>query len=315
MTDSKPKIFVARRLPDAVEARLTADYDATLNSGDQPYSGDEIIAGSEGYDGVVVTPTDHMTAEVIERLPASVSVLATFSVGFDHINVDAAKARGLVVTNTPDVLTDATADLAFALLLAAARGIPWADRYVRAGAFVGWTPGLGVGLDVTGRTLGIVGAGRIGRALAERARGFRMEVLLHGRSGGTSLHELLERSDFVSLHVPLTAETRHLIGAAELARMKPSAVLVNTSRGAVVDEAALVRALRERSIAAAALDVVEREPALAPGLAALPNVVLAPHLGSATHATRDRMAEIAAQNVVACATGAPLPTAVVSGRR
>ncbi len=168
---------------------------------------------------------------------------------------------------------------------------------------------------MAGRTLGIVGAGRIGRAVAERAGGFRMEVLACTRSGGTPLAELLRRSDFVSLHVPLTPETRHLIAAPELTQMKRSAVLVNTARGAVVDEAALVRALRERRIAAAALDVFEHEPALAPGLVELPNVLLAPHVGSATVATRDRMAEIAARNVVACLAGRSLPSAVVEGRR
>ena len=267
-----------------------------------------------GVDAFLCLLTDRVDAAVLaggDRL----RIVANMAVGTDNVDLAAAERLGIAVSNTPDVLTDATADLAFALLLAAARAIPWGDRYVRAGAFTSWTPQLGVGHDVTGRTLGIVGAGRIGRAVAERAAGFRMEVLLRGRNGGTALGELLERSDYVSLHVPLTDETRHLIGAAELARMKPTAVLVNTSRGPVVDEAALVRALRERTIAAAALDVFEREPALAPGLAGLPNVVLAPHLGSATRATRDRMAEIAAQNVVACATGVPLPTAVLEGRR
>lgn len=300
--------FRVRVSPGVPEAGLRLLERAGL---DVERGGPEEIGGIDGFLCLLSDRVDEAVLAAGDRL----RIVANMAVGTDNVDLAAAERLGVAVTNTPDVLTDATADLAFALLLAAARGIPWADRYVRAGAFVGWTPELGVGLDVTGRTLGIVGAGRIGRALAERARGFRMEVLLHGRSGGTSLHELLERSDYVSLHVPLTAETRHLIGAAELARMKPSAVLVNTSRGAVVDEAALVRALRERSIAAAALDVFEREPALAPGLAALPNVVLAPHLGSATYATRDRMAEIAAQNVVACATGAPLPTAVVGGRR
>jgi glyoxylate reductase len=186
---------------------------------------------------------------------------------------------------------------------------------VRAGGFRGWTPQLGVGLDVAGRTLGIVGAGRIGRAVAERASGFRMTVLACTRTGGTPLQELLERSDFVSLHVPLTPETRHLIAEPELRRMKPTAVLVNTARGPVIDEAALVRALRDGQIAAAGLDVFEREPALAAGLRELSNVVLAPHVGSATRATRERMAEIAAANIVACLAGEPLPSAVLEGRR
>src|SRR5262249_5334269 len=222
----------------------------------------------------------------------------------------AARARGIAVSNTPDVLTDATADLAFALLLAAARRLPWADRFVRGGGFTGWRPDLGLGLDVTGRTLGIVGYGRIGRAVAERARGFRMQTVWRGRSGGTPLDELLAQSDFVSLHAPLTPETRHLIGERELRLMRPHAVLVNTARGPLVDEAALVRALREGWIAGAGLDVFEREPALAPGLAELPQVVLAPHVGSATPATRDRMAEIAARNIVAALAGQPIPNRV-----
>ena len=237
------------------------------------------------------------------------------AVGTDNVDLGAAQRLGIAVSNTPDVLTDATADLVFALLLAAARGLVWADRLVRAGGFTGWTPELGVGLDVTGRTLGIVGAGRIGRAVAERAKGFRMRVLERRASGGMPLPELLERSDFVSLHVPLTEATRHLIAEPELRRMQPHAVLVNTSRGAVIDERALVRALREGWIAGAALDVFEDEPDLAPGLVSLPNVVLTPHLGSATLATRDRMAEIAATNITACLAGEPLPTGVVDGRR
>ncbi len=181
----------------------------------------------------------------------------------------------------------------------------------RGGGFVGWRPDLGIGLDVTGRTLGIVGWGRIGRAVAERARGFRMEVIWHGRTGGSSLDELLANSDFVSLHVPLTPETRHLIGERELRRMRPHALLVNTARGPIVDEAALVRALREGWIAGAGLDVFEREPALTPGLADLPQVVLAPHLGSETTATRARMADLAAENIVAALRGQPIPNRVV----
>lgn len=237
-------------------------------------------------------------------------IVANMAVGTDNIDLAAASRLGIAVSNTPDVLTDATADLTFALLLAAARRLAWADRYVRGGGFVGWNPEVGIGLDVTGRTLGIIGAGRIGRAVAERARGFKMDVLLHSRSAGLPLDELLERSDFVSLHVPLSPATRHLIGAAEFARMKRSAVLVNTARGPIVDEAALVRALREGQIAAAGLDVFEHEPALAPGLRDLPQVVLAPHIGSATIATRARMAEVAARNIVAALRGEPIPNRV-----
>ena len=263
----------------------------------------------DGCDGLLCLLTDRIDAELLEHAKG-LRIVANMAVGTDNVDLEAARRLGISVSNTPDVLTDATADLAFALLLAAARKLVWADRLVRAGGFTGWSPELGVGVDVTERTLGIVGFGRIGRAVAERAQGFRMQVLEHRRSGGVPLDELLECSDFVSLHVPLTPETRHLIGEAELARMKPTAVLINTARGPIVDEAALVRALRERRIAGAGLDVFEREPALEAGLAALPNVVLSPHLGSATVATRERMAEIAAQNIVACARGEPLPTRV-----
>jgi glyoxylate reductase len=262
-----------------------------------------------GADALLCLLTDRIDARFLESA-RQLRIVANMAVGTDNIDLAAAARLGIPVSNTPDVLTDATADLAFALLLAAARRLAWADRYVRGGGFVGWNPELGLGLDVTGRTLGIVGAGRIGRAVAERARGFRMEVLFHSRSGGTPLGELLERSDFVSLHVPLSVRTRHLIGAPELARMKRSAVLVNTARGPIVDEAALVHALRTGVIAAAGLDVFEHEPALAPGLRDLPNVVLAPHIGSATIATRARMAEVAARNIVAALRGEPIPNRV-----
>ena len=266
----------------------------------------------DGQQALLCLLTDRIDADFLSAAPG-LRIVANMAVGTDNVDLEVAERLGVAVSNTPGVLTDATADLTFALLLAAARGLVHADRLVRAGGFTGWTPSLGVGLDVSGRTLGIVGAGRIGQAVARRAAGFGMLVLLHSRSGGTPLGELLERSDFVSLHVPLSEETHHLIGAAELARMKPTAVLVNTARGPIVDEAALVRALRERRLAAAALDVFEREPALEPGLAELPNVLLCPHLGSATINTRHRMAELAADNIIACAQGKPLPSGVSRG--
>jgi glyoxylate reductase len=263
----------------------------------------------EGCAALLCLLTDRIDAAFLAAAPA-LRVVANMAVGTDNIDHAAARARGVIVTNTPDVLTDATADLAFALLLAAARRLPWSDRFVRGGGFRGWHPELGLGLDVTGRTLGIVGYGRIGRAVAERAAGFRMRVLWCGRDGGTPLGELLAQSDFVSLHAPLRPDTRHLIGERELRRMQPHAVLINTARGPLVDEAALVRALREGWIAGAGLDVFEREPALTPGLADLPQVVLAPHIGSATPGTRNKMAEIAARNILAALRGEAPPNRV-----
>ena len=262
-----------------------------------------------GVDALLCMLTDRVNARLLER-GERLKIVANMAVGTDNIDLNAARRLGIPVSNTPDVLTDATADLAFALLLAAARRLVWGDRLVRGAGFSGWSPMLGLGMDVSGRTLGIVGAGRIGRELAERASGFRMQVLLTRRSGGVPLGELLERSDFISLHVPLNPETHHLIGEPELRRMRPHAVLINTARGPIVDERALVRALREGWIAAAGLDVFEEEPKLAPGLADLANVVLAPHIGSATVDTRNRMAQIAAQNVVAALNGAPIPNLV-----
>ena len=263
----------------------------------------------DGCDALLCLLTDRIDEALLAGAP-QLRIVANMAVGTDNVDLAAARARGVAVTNTPDVLTDATADLAWALLLATARRLAWGDRYVRGGGFVGWHPQLGIGTDVTGRTLGVVGPGRIGRAVAERARGFRMQVLVRGRGSGVPIDELLERSDFVSLHVPLTPETRHLIGERELRRMRRHAILVNTARGAIVDEAALVRALREGWIAGAGLDVFEREPALAPGLAELPQVVLAPHVGSATTATRNRMAELAAESIAAALAGRPIPNRV-----
>jgi glyoxylate reductase len=267
-----------------------------------------------GVDALLCLLTDRIDAGVLEGAER-LRIVANMAAGTDNVDLAAAERLGVAVTNTPDVLSEATADLAFALLLAVARRLVEADRWVRSGRFTGWSPDLLLGLDVSGRTLGIVGAGRIGQAMARRAKGFGMQVLARGRHTGPPLEELLERSDFLSLHVPLGPATRHLIGAPELRRMRPHAVLINTARGPVVDEAALVRALREGWIAGAGLDVYEREPALAPGLVELDNVVLAPHVGSATRGTRARMAEIAAENIIACLAGRPLPSPVVAGRR
>jgi glyoxylate reductase len=262
-----------------------------------------------GVDALLCLLTDRIDAAVLERADR-LKIVANMAVGTDNIDLEAADRCGIAVSNTPDVLTDATADLTFALLLAVARRLVWGDQLVRSGAFTGWSPSLGLGLDVTERTLGIVGVGRIGQAVAERARGFRMTVLETDRDTGVPLSTLLERSDFVSLHVPLSEETHHLIGETELRRMRSHAILINTARGPAIDERALVRALREGWIAGAGLDVFETEPQLAPGLTDLPNVVLTPHVGSATIATRNRMAEIAAMNVVAAVEGREIPNRV-----
>jgi glyoxylate reductase len=256
-------------------------------------------AAAADADGIVCLLTERIDAGLLERA-ARLRVVGNVAVGVDNVDVAAATRRGVVVANTPDVLTDATADLAFALLLAAARRVCEGDRMIRAGAWTGWSPTQLLGADVWGRTLGIVGFGRIGKAVARRARGFDMRIL-HTRE--TPLDVLLAESDFVSLHCPLTAETRGLIGARELGLMKRTAILVNTARGAVVDEAALAEALARGTIAGAGLDVFVDEPRVHPGLVAAPGAVLAPHIGSATVTARTRMVELAASAVAAVLAG------------
>jgi glyoxylate reductase len=275
-------------------------------------------------DGLLCLLTERIDAELLAGAPR-LRAVANCAVGYDNVDVRAAAARGIVVTNTPDVLTESSADLAWALLLAAARRVAEGDRMIRAGRWRGWSPDLLLGTDVHGATLGIVGLGRIGAAVARRGLGFGMRVVYTQRHRARraphgverlSLARLLAVADFVSLHVPLTAQTRHLIGARELARMKRTAVLVNTSRGAVVDETALVRALGRGRIAGAGLDVFEHEPRVPRALRAAPNVVLTPHIASATTATRARMAELAARNLaVALAGGAPPNRVALSGSR
>ena len=262
--------------------------------------------------------TTRVDRGLLARLPR-LELVANVSAGVDHVDLDACRARGVAVTNTPDVLTDATADLAFALLLAAARRVGEAERVLRSGGFPPWNPAFMLGKRVAGATLGVVGFGRIGRAVARRAEGFGMRVLYTSRADPppgapaaerVPLAELLARADFVSLHVPLSAATRHLIGRAELARMKPGSVLVNTSRGAVVDEEALAEALAHGPLFAAGLDVYEHEPKVHPALLLRENAVLVPHIGSAEAETRRAMAMLAADNVVALLEGRPLLTPV-----
>jgi len=311
---AKPKILVTRRLPEAVLARVARDYDATVNHDDTVYGADALVAASQGMQGLLVCPSERISADLVGRLPDSVRIVATFSVGYEHIDVAAAGRRGIVVTNTPDVLNDSTADQAMMLMLGAARRGAEADAMVRAGAWSGWTPTHMLGIHVTGKRLGIVGMGRIGQAMARRARGFDMEIHYHNRSSlpadlaqgavfHRDLNSLLAVSDFLSLHCPVTPETDRLLNAERIARLPDGAVVVNTARGAVVDDDALIAALQSGKVAAAGLDVFTGEPKLNPRYRTLPNVMLAPHLGSATLETRNAMGFRALDNLDAFFAG------------
>jgi glyoxylate reductase len=302
------RVFVTRRLVgDGLDRLAAAGYDVDLWDERTPPPHEVLIERSQAADALLCTLSDRIDAAFLDAC-AHLRVVATCAVGTDNVDVAAAAARGIAVGNTPGVLTDATADLAFALLLAAARRLPQTAQAVRDGAWGPWEPDGFLGHDVAGATLGIVGAGRIGAAVARRAAGFGMEVLAATSRAGTPLLDLLERSDFVSLHVPLTAATHRLIDAAALACMKPTAILVNTARGPIVDTAALVEALHAGEIAGAALDVTDPEPLPSDHpLLAAPNVLVVPHVGSATPRTRARMTELAVANVLAALAGEPLP--------
>lgn len=318
----KPKVFLSRRLPPAVMDRLATHADLRVHPEDRVATPAELAAGVRGRDALLCNITDRIDAAVLDAGSPTLRVVANFGVGFNNIDVAAATARRIPVTNTPGVLTDATADLAFALLLATARRLGEGERLVRAGQWAGWEPMQMLGADVTGATLGLVGFGRIGKAMAQRARAFGMRLVYWNRtrlspsdeaSTGAmylSLAEVLSQADFISLHVAYTPETHHLLNAATLSRMKRTAILINTARGPVVDEAALVQALQAGTIGGAGLDVFEREPQLEPGLFGLNNVVLAPHLGSATIGTRTKMGMIAVDNLLAVAAGQRPPNCV-----
>ena len=306
------KVLVTREIPEA-GLRLLEDFDVTVLH-ERPPTRDELLEAVRGANGVLATATEKMDGEVMDAAGDGLKVIANMAVGYDNIDVKAAGERGIVVTNTPGVLDETTADVAFMLMLAAARRLGEGERLLRAGKWEWWGPKQLRGLDVWGRKLGVVGMGRIGQAVARRAKGFGMEVLYHNRSRKEDaenelgaqyldLDDLLRESDFVSVHTPLTDETRHLIGERELGLMRSTAVLVNTSRGPVVDEAALADALDSGRIFAAGLDVYEEEPEVHPKLLELDNVVLAPHIGSATIETRDKMARMAAENVAAVLRG------------
>lgn len=307
------RVLITRPIPDDAPRLLAGVADEiTIFPEDRPMTREELLREVEGRDGVLCLLTDRIDAEVFDAARGC-RIFANMAVGYNNLDVQAATDREILVTNTPDVLTEATADLTWALILATARRVVEGDVEMRAGRFPGWGPLYMLGADVSGATLGLIGPGRIALAVAERAVGFKMTLLYSGRRENpelnalgarfVSLDELLVRSDFVSLHVPLTAETMHLINAEALDAMKPSAILINTARGPVVDEQALVRALKAGTIAGAGLDVFEDEPRMADGLAECPTAVLLPHLGSATRGTRSAMAAKAARNLAEALQG------------
>ncbi len=317
------KIVITRPIPEAGLKSLAAhDIEVRDFGADGPDESD-LIDAARGADALVTMLSDPVTKRFIDAC-AGLKIIAQYAVGFDNIDLAAAREKGIVVTHTPDVLTDATADFTFALLLAAARRVLPADQYVRDGRFERWETDLLLGMDLKGKKIGIIGLGRIGGGVARRALGFGMRVIYNNRSRANPttekllcaryvpLDHLLKESDVLSLHCSLTEETHHLIDARALERMKPSAILINTSRGAVVDEGALVEALRSGGLAAAGLDVFENEPDVHPGLLALENVVLAPHLGSATVEARTKMARMCSESILAAVTGAEkIPYVVV----
>jgi len=309
---ARPRVFVARVIPEEGLEAVRAVCDMDLWEDELPPPRDELLRRVAGCDGVLTLLTDHVDDEFLDAAGPGLRVVSNFAVGFDNIDVAACARRGIPVGNTPGVLTETTADLAWALLMAAARRIPEGDRYVRAGKWKTWGPMLLLGPDVHGATIGIVGFGRIGQAVARRARGFELSVLFTSPrdvafpgAARVPLEELLERSDFVSLHVPLTRETEGLLSRERIARLKPGAIVVNTARGPVVDDAALAEALSTGRVAAAGLDVFPDEPRVPAAYLALENVVLTPHLGSGTRETRAAMARRVLEEVVRVARGEP----------
>ncbi len=317
----RPTVFVTRRLPDAVEERLRRDYHPLLNAEDHLPSADDAIEGCRHADALIPCPTDRINADVISRLSGSVKVISSFSVGYEHIDTAAARKRGIVVTNTPDVLTDATADIAMLLILGAARRVHEGQRMIYEKTWGAWAPTAMRGVHVTGSRLGILGMGRIGQALARRAAGFGMEVHYHNRSRLTPeceenarfhdrLECLLEVSDILSIHCPSTAETLHILNEQNIARLPDGAIVVNTARGNVVDDDALIAALSSGKLFAAGLDVFDGEPNIHPGYRERDNVFLLPHLGSATMSTRDAMGFRALDNLDAFFAGREPPDRV-----
>lgn len=311
----KPTVLVTRKLPEAVEARLSRDYDAILNPEDRLYSGDELVALSAKIDAILPCHTEHLTADVIGRFSDRVKAIANFSVGYDHVDVAAAKAKGIIVTNTPDVLSDATAETCILLMLAAARRASEGERLVRGQGWKDWSPAFMVGTQITGKRFGVIGMGRVGQVAAKRARGFDMNIHYYNRhrlepalEQGATFHadvdSLLAQADVLSIHCPATPETKGLLNAEKIAKLPDGAVVVNTSRGAVVNDDDLIAALKSGKVAAAGLDVFNGEPAnIHPGYRTLDNVFLLPHIGSATKETRDGMGFRALDNLDAIFAG------------
>jgi glyoxylate reductase len=309
-----PSVFASRRFPDRVRAELERSFDLDLHDSEWPPSREELLGRVAGKDGLMLMLTDRVDDELLDAAGPRLRVVANYAVGVDNVDLETCRRRGIVVSNTPDVLTEATAELTIALILALLRRVAEGDRLIRRGERWIWAPNLMLGRGLGGLTLGLVGYGRIARTVERLALAHGMRVVHSRRGRGQSLDVLLSDSDVVSLHVPLTDETRHLIDAAALARMQPTAVLVNTSRGPIVDEEALVAALAEGRIAGAALDVFEREPEVHPGLLGLENVVLVPHLGSATHEAREAMGMLCVEALRAVLLEGRLPPNAVVQR-
>lgn len=316
------KIFVTRRFPDAVEKRLQNDYDLVLNESDSPLSVDDFATQSIGCDAIMASPTENLNAETINNLPDTIKIISTFSVGYDHIDVTAANARGIIVTNTPDVLTDATADIAMLCLLGAARQAQASEKSLRNGDWGRWMPRGYLGTHMTGKRLGILGMGRIGEATARRAKGFDMTIHYHNRRPvdsadnlGAIYHDtiesLLKVSDFLSINCPLTPETHHVINKERISLMPDGAIVVNTARGPVIKDEDLISVLKSGKLAAAGLDVFEGEPNINPAYLELENVFLVPHIGSATHETRNAMGFKCLDNLDAYFAGKKLPSEVI----
>jgi len=316
----RAKVLVTRKLPGNAVENLKKDFEVVLNPSDRDLSYEEMTRMARGCAGVLSMLSNRVDRAFIENNP-QLKVISNYAVGYNNIDLEAAARHAIVVTNTPGVLTETTADLAWALIMACGRRLVEADRYTRRGDFTGWAPELFLGEDIHGKTLGIVGMGRIGAAVARRSAGFNMKIIYYSRTArhglekeldarAVDLDTLMAEADYVSLHIPLVPETRHLIDRRRLGLMKPTAFLINTARGPVVDEAALVEVLREGRIAGAGFDVYEEEPEIHPGLAELPNTVLLPHIGSGSTATRVRMAQMAADNLASVLAGKAPPNPV-----